>query len=124
MKVRHKREQKAHKLKRRHLLTRKEGVTLIEIIISLAIFGILMVLFTTLMGVATQMRKNVFEQNRSSMKLVKELAEEDSLAGDNKTMTFEFEKEGTKEKWILEIEGQLRSKEEKDVKYYLFVPKK
>ena len=76
------------------------------------------------MGVATQMRKNVFEQNRSSMKLVKELAEEDSLAGDNKTMTFEFEKEGTKEKWILEIEGQLKSKEEKDVKYYLFVPKK
>ena len=83
-----------------------------------------MVLFTTLMSVATQMRRNVFEQNRNSMKLIKELAEEDSLAGEDKTMTFKFNKEGTQGEWVLQIEGQLKSKEEKDVKYYLFVPKK
>lgn len=119
--MQHKHYQKERRLKRRHLLTRKEGVTLIEIVISLAIFGILMTLFTTLMGVATQMRKNVFEQNRTSMKLVKELAEE---AGKDQTVTFEFKEKGTKEEWVLEMEVQLKSKEEKDVKYYLFVPKK
>ena len=97
-------------------------MTLIEILISLAIFGILMVLFSTLMGIAIQMRKNVFEQNRSSMKLIKELAEDDSIIGESKTMTFEFKKEGAEEKMVLEIDGELKSKEEKDVKYYVFVP--
>lgn len=103
-------------------LTRKEGLTLIEIIISLAIFGILMVLFSTLMGVAIQMRRNVFEQNRNSMALMKDLALNEKIESKNKTMTFHLKKEGSTDQITLEIQGQLKSKEEKDVKYYVFVP--
>lgn len=106
-----------HKLKRRHLLARKEGFTLIEIIISLAIFGILMVLFTTLMGVAIQMRKNVFEQNRTSMKLIKELSEGDLTSGNEIEMNFNFKgKDFT-------IPGYLKTKKEGDVTYYVFEPR-
>ena len=109
--------QKQHQQKRLHLLTRREGITLIEVIISLAIFGILMVLFTTLMGVATQMRKNVFEQNRNSMKLVKELTEGDLTQGIEKQMTFQFN--GIS----LTIPGHLKTKKEGDVTYYVFQPR-
>lgn len=85
-------------------------------IISLAILGVLMVLFTTLMGVAIQMRKNVFEQNRSSMKLIKELAEGNFKVDPGKQMKFTFNGK------TLTIPGDLKTKEEGDVTYYVFDP--
>lgn len=75
-----------------------------------------MVLFTTLMGVAIQMRKNVFEQNRNSMKLIKELAEDDFTTPKKIKMEFEFNGE------ILTIWGDLKIKKEKDVTYHVFEP--
>ena len=117
MKICHKRQQKAHKLALTKHLTCKEGLTLIEIIISLAIFGILMVLFSTLMGVAIQMRKNVFEQNRSSMKLIKELAEDHAIERKPTEMQFNFNGK------TLTISGYLKTKEEDGVTYHVFEPK-
>ena len=122
MKILKKRQHKKHRDLIAKGLSHKEGITLIEIIISLAIFGILMVLFSTLMGVAIQMRKNVFEQNRNSMALMKDLALNEKIESKNKTMTFHLKKEGSTNQITLEIQGQLKSKEEKDVKYYVFVP--
>ena len=106
---------KQHKQIKTKYLTNKKGMTLIEILISLAIFGILMVLFSTLMGIAIQMRKHVFEQNTSSMTLMKDLATDD-VAGVKTKIKIQFES-GT-----IEVEGELRSKEENDVSYHLFVP--
>lgn len=118
MKTLKKRQHKKHKALIAKGLSHKEGVTLIEIIISLAIFGILMVLFSTLMGVAIQMRKNVFEQNRNSMTLMKDLAlDAPTVIREQEEIVLQFEGGKT-----LKIQGQLRSKEEKDVKYYVFVP--
>lgn len=91
-------------------------MTLIEILISLAIFGILMVLFSTLMGIAIQMRKNVFEQNTSSMTLMKDLAT-DNVDIKRKEIEIQFDNGKT-----ITVLGELRSKEENDVSYYLFVP--
>lgn len=117
-----KRQQKRRRFIIAKELTKKEGLTLIEILISLAIFGILMVLFSTLMGVAIQMRRNVFQQNKSSMALMKDIALNERIESENKTMIFHLKREGTTKEVILEIQGELKSKEEKDVKYYVFVP--
>lgn len=111
-------------LKKRHRaitakdLVKKEGFTLIEILISLAIFGILTVLFSTLMGVAIQMRRNVFQQTTSSMELMKELAiDAPGLEREKKEIVLQFEGGKT-----LKIQGELRSQEGKDVNYQVFVP--
>lgn len=118
MKIQHKRAQKVHKLELTNHLACKEGITLIEIIISLAIFSIIMMLFSTLMGVAIQMRKNIFQQNRNSMALMKNLALDDpTLIRENEEIVIQFENGKT-----LKIQGQIRSKEEKDVRYKVFVP--
>lgn len=117
-----KRQQKRRRFIIAKELTKKEGLTLIEILISLAIFGILMVLFSTLMSVAIQMRRNVFQQNKSSMALMKDLVLDEDIKSENKTMTFYLKREGTTEEVTLKIKGELKSKEEKDVKYYVFVP--
>ena len=93
-------------------------MTLIEILISLAIFGILMVLFSTLMGIAIQMRKHVFEQNTSSMTLMKDLAT-DAAGVNSKRTTIKIQFKGGKK---ITVKGKLKSKEENDVSYYLFVP--
>lgn len=118
MKIQHKRAQKVYKLKLTNHLACKEGLTLIEIIISLAIFSVIMMLFSTLMGVAIQMRKNIFQQNRNSMALMKKLALDDpTLIRENEEIVIQFENGKT-----LKIQGQIRSKEEKDVRYKVFVP--
>ena len=112
---------KQHKqIKTKHL-TNKKGMTLIEILISLAIFGILMVLFSTLMGIAIQMRKNVFEQNTSSMTLMKDLATDgaDEKAGQ---IVLHFTGGNLTEGKTLTIPGTLKSKEGEDVSYYVFIP--
>ena len=93
-------------------------MTLIEILISLAIFGILMVLFSTLMGIAIQMRKHVFEQNTSSMTLMKDLATEAvDVKREEKEIVLQFDDGKT-----LKVTGELRSKEGEDVSYQVFVP--
>ena len=107
---------KQHKQIKTKYLNNKKGMTLIEILISLAIFGILMVLFSTLMGIAIQMRKNVFEQNTSSMTLMKDLAT-DNVDIKRKEIEIQFDNGKT-----ITVLGELRSKEENDVSYYLFVP--
>ena len=96
----------------------KAGVSLIEILISLAIFGVLMVLFSTLMGTAIQMRKSVFNQASSSMEIMKAIANGDNdLMTEERQMVIQFQ--GSKE---LKITGSLISKEDDEVSYQLFVP--
>lgn len=96
----------------------KKGISLIEVLISLAIFGVLMVLFSTLMGVAIQMRKNVFNQASSSMEIMKDIANSDKeLMTEDKEVVIQFQ--GSKQ---LKIKGSLVSKEDQEVSYQLFVP--
>lgn len=93
-------------------------MTLVEVLISLAIFGILMVLFSTLMGISIQMRKEIFSQASSSMEIMKDIANNDrDLVTEEKEIIIKFQ--GFKE---LKVKGSLISKEEKDVSYQLFVP--
>lgn len=91
-------------------------MSLIEVLISLAIFGILMVLFSTLMGIAIQMRKEVFSQATSSMEIMRDIAKNDAdLEEKEIVIKFQEDKE-------LRVKGRLISKEENDVRYQLFVP--
>lgn len=77
-----------------------------------------MVLFSTLMGIAIQMRKNVFKQSTSSMTLMKDLATEAvDVQSEEKEIVLQFDGGKT-----LKIKGELRSKEGEDVSYQLFVP--
>lgn len=96
----------------------KKGITLIEVLISLAILGVLTLLFMTVMGTAINMRKTVFEQASSSMGIIKDIANEDNgVITQEKQITIEFQ--GDKE---LHITGALMSKEDNHVGYHLFVP--
>lgn len=111
-------QQKQHKQIIARHLANKKGMTLIEILISLAIFGILIILFSTLMGIAIEMRKNVFKQSTSSMTLMKDLATE-SVDIKREEVEIALQFDGGK---TLKIKGELRSKEGEDVSYQVFVP--
>lgn len=96
----------------------KRGITLIEVLISLAILGILTLLFMTVMGTAINMRKTVFEQASSSMAIIKDIANEDNgVIAQEKQISIEFQGNKT-----LYITGTLINKEDNNVGYHLFVP--
>lgn len=96
----------------------KRGITLIEVLISLAILGILVILFSTVMATAINMKRVVFKEAATSMQLMKDIANvENGTLMQEKQITIQFE--GAKQ---LQITGDLISKEEDEVSYHLFVP--
>lgn len=102
------------------MLKNKNGFTLIEVIISVAILGLISILFTSMMGTSLRMNQNALKRTAESMLASGQVDRGLSREGQSAELVINFNKGRT-----VKVEGyNLVSKDSEEVSYSCFVPVK
>lgn len=101
-------------------LKSQAGFTLIEVIISLAILGLILVLFMSVVGTTMKINKNTLQKTYDSMMTIDQVEREqgNGIGTDELKIIFKIN-EGDIEK---NITGSYIDKSEGDVLYKIFIP--
>lgn len=99
-----------------NLLKNEKGISLIEVIVSIALLGVVSMLFITIMGTINAVTQDSMETTEGSMKAAA-CIEQTQVSGSDDIFSIEFE---TGEKW--DIKGEYIEQNHKMITYQLFIP--
>lgn len=99
-------------------MRKKKGFTLLELIVSMAILSMVLVVFTSLLGIGGKLGQETLWQTKASMSVAKSLEQGTDVKSTPHSLSLSFE-DGNKE---ITVEGNMIERQEGEVTYVKFQP--